>query len=89
MAVLAIKPCNDDNCEHHWYYEDLPNEKGFRRIRPCSQNNVWNPYIMIDKHRPSKLGLEGLTCGTILCWFHMMQTLSNHLSEWKIPQQFR
>ena len=43
----------------------------------------------IDKHRPSKLGLEGLTYGTILCWFHIMQTLSNHLNEWKIPQQFR
>ena len=58
MAVLAIKqniPYNDNNCEHHWYYEDLPNKKGFRRIRPCSQNNVWNPYIMIDNTNPPNL----------------------------------
>ncbi|CAB4408490.1 unnamed protein product [Rhizophagus irregularis] len=92
MAVSAVKqniPCNNNNCEHNWYYEDLHDAKGFKRICPCSQNNLWNPYMMIDKHRPSKLGIEGLTCGAILCWFHIMQTLGNHLKEWQIPQQFR
>ncbi|CAG8736943.1 12029_t:CDS:2, partial [Rhizophagus irregularis] len=67
MAILAVKqniPCNDNNCEHNWYYEDLHDAKGFKRVRPCSQNHLWNPYMMIDKHRPSKLGIEGLTCST-------------------------
>ena len=88
IAILAVKqniPCNDKNCEHQWYYQDLSNGNGFQRITLCSKNNTWNPYMMIDKHRPSKLGIEGLTCGVILCWFHIMQTLSNHLKEWKIP----
>ncbi|PKB97860.1 hypothetical protein RhiirA5_432384 [Rhizophagus irregularis] len=61
MAILAVKqniPCNDNNCEHNWYYEDLHDAKGFKRVRPCSQNHLWNPYMMIDKHRPSKLGIE-------------------------------
>ncbi|GES74726.1 hypothetical protein GLOIN_2v1796283 [Rhizophagus clarus] len=74
MAILAVKqniPCNDNNCEHNWYYEDLHNAKGFKRVRQCPQNHLWNPYMMVDKHRPSKLGIEGLTCGVILCWFHI------------------
>ncbi|GES80339.1 hypothetical protein GLOIN_2v1542684 [Rhizophagus clarus] len=91
-AISAIKQnilCNDNNCEHHWYYEDLSDENGFRRIHPCSQNNLWNPYIIIDKHRPSKLGVDGLTRCVILCWFHIIQTLGNNFKEWQIPQQFR
>jgi hypothetical protein len=44
---------------------------------------------MIDKHRPSKLGVEGLVRGTILCWFHIMQTFGNNLKEWNIPQSLR
>ncbi|GBC07762.1 hypothetical protein RclHR1_07680016 [Rhizophagus clarus] len=90
-AISAIKQnilCNDNNCEHHWYYEDLSDENGFRRIHPCSQNNLWNPYIIIDKHRPSKLGVDGLTRCVILCWFHIIQTLGNNFKEWQIPQQF-
>ncbi|GES74725.1 hypothetical protein GLOIN_2v1796283 [Rhizophagus clarus] len=62
MAILAVKqniPCNDNNCEHNWYYEDLHNAKGFKRVRQCPQNHLWNPYMMVDKHRPSKLGIEG------------------------------
>ncbi|UZO21775.1 uncharacterized protein OCT59_014160 [Rhizophagus irregularis] len=30
IALKSLKnniPCNDSNCEHKWYYEDLPNEK--------------------------------------------------------------
>ena len=47
---------------------------------------------MIDKHRPSKLGIEkieGLEHSVILCWFHIMQALKNNLKEWQILQQFR
>ena len=69
-AISAVKRnilCNDNNCEHHWYYKDLSDGNGFQRIRPCSQNNLWNLYMMINKHRPSKLGIEGLTHGAILC----------------------
>ncbi|CAG8752978.1 18050_t:CDS:2, partial [Gigaspora rosea] len=76
FAINAVKqniPCNDPTCEHSWYYKDLPNNKGFRRICNCI-NQVWNPYTMIDKHYPTKLGVEGLVRGTILCWFHIMQT---------------
>ncbi|RHZ78710.1 hypothetical protein Glove_157g2 [Diversispora epigaea] len=67
-------PCNDLNCNHPWHYENLPNNKGFKRIRDCN-NQIWNPYVMIDKHKPSKLGV-GLVRGNILCWFHIMQTLA-------------
>ncbi|CAG8826410.1 305_t:CDS:2, partial [Gigaspora rosea] len=59
LAINAVKQNNDPTCEHSWYYEDLPNNKGFRRIRNCI-NQVWNPYAMIDKHYPTKLGVEGL-----------------------------
>ncbi|RHZ84689.1 hypothetical protein Glove_78g185 [Diversispora epigaea] len=43
---------------------------------------------MIDKHRPSKLEVEKLVRGTILYWFHIMQTFDNNLKEWNIPQSF-
>src|SRR4051794_18149535 len=95
IAILAVKhniPCNNEDCEHHWHYENLNSGNGFQRIRSCSQTNLWNPYIMIDKHRPSKLGIEkiqGLEYSVILCWFHIMQALGNNLKEWQIPQQFR
>ncbi|RHZ69217.1 hypothetical protein Glove_286g4 [Diversispora epigaea] len=62
--------------------------EGFKRIRDCN-NQIWNSYVMIDKHRPSKLGVKGLVRGTILCWFHIMQTFGNNLKEWNIPQPFR
>ncbi|RHZ45370.1 hypothetical protein Glove_680g85 [Diversispora epigaea] len=91
LAVNAVKqniPCNNSDCNHPWHYENLSNNKGFKRIRDCN-NQIWNPYIMIDKHRPSKLGVEGLVRGTILCWFHIMQTFGNNLKEWNIPQSFR
>jgi len=43
IAVLAVKrniPCNNEDCEHHWYYENLNDENDFQRIRLCSQNNL-------------------------------------------------
>ena len=42
------------------YYEDLPDNAGFQRITPCSNIDSWNPVAMIDKHRPTKLGVDGL-----------------------------
>ncbi|PKK60406.1 hypothetical protein RhiirC2_793358 [Rhizophagus irregularis] len=30
-------------CEHKWYYEDLPNEKGFQRIIEYAKNHNWIP----------------------------------------------
>ncbi|RHZ82056.1 hypothetical protein Glove_114g217 [Diversispora epigaea] len=76
LRVSVVKqniPYNNLNCNHSWHYENFPNNKGFKRIRNCN-NQIWNLYVMIDKHRPSKLGVEGLVCRTILCWFHIMQT---------------
>ncbi|UZO29201.1 uncharacterized protein OCT59_022687 [Rhizophagus irregularis] len=71
------------------YYENLPNNTGFRRITPCSNINPWNPVAMIDKHRPTKLGVDGLLSGTILCWFHIMQTFGENLKNWNINQSLR
>ncbi|RIB02447.1 hypothetical protein C2G38_2227816 [Gigaspora rosea] len=52
---------------------DLNNEKapvlaigmGFRRQLECTSN--WNLLAMMDKHRPTKLALQGLIRETILC----------------------
>ncbi|CAB4484066.1 unnamed protein product [Rhizophagus irregularis] len=77
------------DCDHTWYYENLPNNTGFRRITPCSNINPWNPVAMIDKHRPTKLGVDGLLSGTILCWFHIMQTFGENLKNWNINQSLR
>ncbi|CAB4387173.1 unnamed protein product [Rhizophagus irregularis] len=44
IALKSLKNnilCNDSNCEHKWYYEDLPNEKGFQRITECAKNHNW------------------------------------------------
>ncbi|CAB4438926.1 unnamed protein product [Rhizophagus irregularis] len=72
LAISSIKnniPCNRVDCDHTWYYENLPDNTGFRRITPCSNINPWNPVAMIDKHRPTKLGVDGLLSGTILCCY--------------------
>lgn len=82
-------PCNRNDCDHAWYYEDLPDNTGFRRITPCSSINSWNPTAMIDKYRPTKLGVEGLLSGTILCWFHIMQNFGENLKDWSINQSLR
>ncbi|KAF0559078.1 proteophosphoglycan ppg4 [Gigaspora margarita] len=44
---------------------------------------------MMDKHRPTKLALQGLVHGTILCWFHIMSTLGEHLKIWKVDCSLR
>ncbi|GBC42759.1 hypothetical protein GLOIN_2v1777145 [Rhizophagus irregularis DAOM 181602=DAOM 197198] len=81
--------CNDSNCEHKWYYEDLPNEKGFQRITECAKNHNWILLVMIDKHRPTKIATENVVDRTILCWFHIMQTFGENLNNWKVPWPLR
>ncbi|CAG8783678.1 4946_t:CDS:2, partial [Gigaspora rosea] len=44
--------CNNNNCNHEYYYRELANNKGFMRIRECAQ--LWQPFAMIDKHQPTK-----------------------------------
>ncbi|CAG8654741.1 4378_t:CDS:2, partial [Funneliformis caledonium] len=45
------------NIDRAPYYEDLVSENGFRQVPEC-QNDDWMPYVMIDKHRPSKLAIQ-------------------------------
>ncbi|CAB4495143.1 unnamed protein product [Rhizophagus irregularis] len=91
LAIDAIKkniPCDNEFCEHKWYYENLLSGNGFQRVREC-QNNNWKPYILIDKHRPSKLAIQNASHKPILCWFHIMKTFSENLNKWQIPAKFR
>jgi len=30
--------CNNQDCKHKWYYEDLSNEKGFQKIIKYAKN---------------------------------------------------
>ncbi|UZO01004.1 uncharacterized protein OCT59_012113 [Rhizophagus irregularis] len=91
LAIDAIKkniPYDNEFCEHKWYYENLLSGNGFQRVREC-QNNNWKPYILIDKHRPSKLAIQNASHKPILCWFHIMKTFSENLNKWQIPAKFR
>ncbi|RIB29555.1 hypothetical protein C2G38_2155016 [Gigaspora rosea] len=58
-AVQRNIPCNNNNCNHEYYYRKLANNKGFMRIRECAQ--LWQPFAMIDKHRPTKRGLQPIS----------------------------
>jgi hypothetical protein len=93
LAVLAIKnniPCDDNNCSHKWFYEDLPNKKGFQRVLKCNKSlQTWKPFAMIDKSRPTKSAIKDILRGTFLCWFHVMQTFGENLNQWAIPWQIR
>ena len=93
MAILAIQnniPCNDNNCLHEWYYEDLSNGKGFRRLLKCNKElRIWKPFAMIDKSRATKSAITNILRGTFLCWFHIMQTLGENLNQWSIPWSIR
>ncbi|RIB24314.1 hypothetical protein C2G38_2168847 [Gigaspora rosea] len=40
-----------------------------------------NPLAMMNKYQPTKLALQGLVHGTILCWFHIMSTLGQSRSD--------
>ncbi|GBB90997.1 hypothetical protein RclHR1_18090003 [Rhizophagus clarus] len=82
-------PCDNQNCEHKWYYEDLPNKKGFQRITECAKNHNWVPLVMMDKHRPTKIATENVLDRTILCWFHIMKTFGENLNNWNIPWSLR
>jgi len=91
LALDAIKkniPCNDECCEYKWHYEDLLFGNGFQRVCEC-QNNNWKPYIMIVKHRPSKLAIQNILHQPILCWFHIMKTFGENLNNWNIPVKFK
>ena len=89
LAILAIKnniPCNDNNCSHEWFYEDLSNENGFRRVLKCNKNlQTRQPFAMNDKHRPTKSAVKDILRETFLCWFHSMQTLGENLNQLAIP----
>jgi hypothetical protein len=89
MSLKNNIPCNNQDCEHKWYYEDLSNGKGFQRITECAKNHNWIPLVMMDKHRPTKIATENILNRTILCWFHIMQTFGENLNNWSIPWSLR
>jgi len=91
IAIDAVKkniPCDNEFCEHKWYYENLLSGNGFQRVRECLNRN-WTPFIMIDKHRPSKLAILNIRHKPILCWFHIMKIFSENLNNWNIPAKLR
>ncbi len=91
-AVTAIReniPCSREGCDHPWYYEDLPNERGFKRMRKCSEGYLWNPIAMIDQHLPIKEALDGIVLGTCLSWTFLMQKLAEKLKAWDVPRTLR
>ena len=65
--------------------EDLSNNLGFRRVKICSDMYLWNPIAMIDKHRPIKLGVNGLL--TLLVPHYAMH--GENLKNWNIEQPLR
>ncbi|CAB4473705.1 unnamed protein product [Rhizophagus irregularis] len=44
---------------------------------------------MTDKHRLSKIAVTNILRGTILCWFHIMQTIGENFNQWNIPWLLR
>ncbi|PKC54138.1 hypothetical protein RhiirA1_507803 [Rhizophagus irregularis] len=44
---------------------------------------------IIDKHRPSRIAIQSLLRGSILCWFHIMKTIGENFSQWNIPWSIR
>ncbi|CAB4479906.1 unnamed protein product [Rhizophagus irregularis] len=92
FTIQAIKqniPCSRSECNHEWYYQDLPSGKGFERISNCANIQLWNPLAIIDKHRPSRIAIQSLLRGSILCWFHIMKTIGENFSQWNIPWSIR
>ncbi|PKB99203.1 hypothetical protein RhiirA5_430119 [Rhizophagus irregularis] len=88
FAIKKNIPCDWDDCEHKWNYVNLPNRMEFERVRECNSFN-WNPFIMTDKHRLSKIAVTNILRGTILCWFHIMQTIGENFNQWNIPWLLR
>ncbi len=80
MAIKKNILCDQNNCKHKWKYIDLSNGKEFERIRECN-SFVWNPFVMIDKHRPSKIAITNTLRGFILCWFHIMQMIRENFNS--------
>ncbi|KAF0495988.1 proteophosphoglycan ppg4 [Gigaspora margarita] len=88
-AVQRNISCSNNYCTHEYHYVELVNNTGFMRIRQCSQLSLWKPFAMINKHRSSKRGLQPILCGVILCWFHIMQTLSEHFKDLRLDDYYR
>ncbi|UZO22615.1 uncharacterized protein OCT59_014975 [Rhizophagus irregularis] len=92
FAIQTIKqniPCDHKGCNHEWYYQDLPSENGFERISKYANTQLWNPFVMINKHRPSKIAIQNLLRGSILCWFHIMKTIGKNFTHWNISWSIR
>ena len=92
LAIQAVKqniPCSREECNHEWYYQDLPSGRGFERISSCANVQLWNPLAIIDKYHPSKIAIQNLLRGSILCWFHIMKTIGENFSQWNIPWSIR
>ena len=51
--------------------------------------HVWKPWIMIDKHEPSRIAAERSFRGVLLCWFHIMKALGEKLQKLGIPWELR
>ncbi|CAG8694776.1 2596_t:CDS:2, partial [Gigaspora rosea] len=60
-----------------------------QRNIPCNNADLWRPFAMIDKHQPTKRELQHILRGVILCWFHIMQTLGEHLKNLRIDNHYR
>ncbi|CAG8539081.1 11529_t:CDS:2 [Diversispora eburnea] len=92
IAISTIKaniPCNRLGCTHPWRYEDLPNDKGFQKVRDCSSLNPWNPIAMVDQHIPIIQEVNNVVRGTVLSWTYIMLKLAEKLKLWDIPKSLR
>jgi hypothetical protein len=72
-------PCDPNYRQHENYYEDLPNGKGFQRIRDCAKRKPWNPYCMNEKGHLSKYAP----------FFHTMQNFGDDLNTFWVPSEYR
>ncbi|CAG8570870.1 5140_t:CDS:2, partial [Diversispora eburnea] len=82
------------NKENNWSIRLAVN--AVKQNIPYCNNQIWNPYIMIDKHRPSKLGVEGLNgifrnhlarCRTEETSFEMASIYKNFINSLPLTQE--
>ncbi|CAG8450024.1 15505_t:CDS:2, partial [Acaulospora morrowiae] len=89
ITILAIRenlPCKRSDCSHPWRYEDLPKNKGFRRVRDCSSLQSWNPIAMIDQNIPIMQEITDVVHGVVLSWTFIMLKLAEKLRFWDVPK---
>ncbi|RIB23534.1 hypothetical protein C2G38_2242639 [Gigaspora rosea] len=67
----------------------LSDKENHHTIKMAVQAVQANIPSMIDKHCPTQLTLQGLIRGTILCCFHIMAMLGEHLQTWKVDSSLR